>query len=609
MYLTPTINHWVLDIETDGLRDEVTQIFVVCVENAVTDEKKEFYDAESFLEWDSKERIYVGHNSVAFDCPVLNRHWRTRIGIGRIVDTFVLSMLYSPQYQGGHSLDAWGVRLKFPKLPFKDFSKLTDEMVEYCRNDVSLTKRLFKALAGRMVSTGFTELGCEIETKSWHIIQNKQRRHGFSFDYKRAHLLYAEIREREEQLKDQLYEIWPPVLRIVATFAKARKKDGGFTAGYKRHAEQYVKLAVNADGTYSAFDWVEFKLSSPPQRVAKLLEAGWEPVKFTKTTPKGGGGNPQVDEDSLTAFAESSGNRGGTLLAKWIVLNSRANNINTWLNAYNEKTGAIHGNLWLASTLRYRHDNPNSANIPAVRLDEEERVLRGEAGSYSYESRDLWTCGDPSKYSLVGVDAKGIQLRVLAHYLNDEEFNKAILSEDPHAYNQNVWGLATRAVAKTILYAIIMGAGDGRIASEANLSFKEAKAAKAQFFERVPGMRKLISRLEGQLKRTGRISLCDGTPVLVPSAHRIIPFLLQGDESKIMRQASIYLDEEIRRNKLDARKVGDIHDEWQFVVLTEHVERFMELALEVFPKAGRKFNYTIVIEGDVKVGKTWAETH
>lgn len=614
MYLTPTKNHWIIDIETDGLRDECTQIFVACVENAVTEEKLEFYNAEEFLAWDSRERIYVGHNSVAFDIPVLNHHWGSRIGISRMVDTFLLSMLYSPSLAGGHSLDAWGVRLKFPKLPFKDFTHLSDEMVEYCRNDVALTKRLFNALTRRMVSVGFTELGCEIETKSWHIIQNKQRRSGFPFDYKRAHLLYTELREIEEGLKEKIYEYWPPRLECVAVYKRAFRNDGSPSVQYSRHIQQYPRLELDENGGYRAFDWVEFNLGSPKQRVDKLLEAGWKPITFTKKTDKGGGGNPKVDEDSLIRFAEDSGNEGGKLLAQWVVVNSRANMIRNWMDAYNERTQCLHGNLWLANTLRYRHDHPNSANIPAVRIREDKEtkekfVLYGVDGSWSYESRDLWTCGSRGSHCLVGVDAKGIQLRVLANYLADEEFNKAILSEDPHAYNQNVWGLATRAIAKTILYAIIMGAGDGRIASEANLSLKEAKAAKAQFFERVPGMRKLINRLEGELKRKGRITLCDGTPVLVPSAHRVIPFLLQGDESKIMRMASILLDEAIRKEKIDARKVGDIHDEWQFVVATGDVERFKALALDVFPIAGERLNYNIIIEGDVKVGKTWAETH
>jgi DNA polymerase-1 len=581
----------------------------VCVENAVTPEKKFFRAKEEFNEWQTKDKVFVGHNSVAFDIPVLNKFWNARIGISRVVDTFVLSMLYSPSLAGGHSLEAWGQRLKFPKTEHKDFTEYSEEMRKYCENDTAVTKRLYNRLAKRMLHIGFTERGAMLETVAWHIIQNKQRRHGFPFDAERGHKLYVELRAREEELKNEIYKHWPPVLGVVGEFKKAFKADGSHSAGFLRHAEQYPKLEISEDGSYRAYDWIEFNLGSPKQRVEKLLEAGWTPVQFTKKTDKGGGGNPKVDEDSLNKFAETSGNEAGKLLAKWVVVNSRANMINTWLNSYNERTGCIHGNLWLASTLRYRHDNPNSANIPAVRSDKSNGILRGEAGSWTYEARDLWTCGDTHKYSLVGVDAKGIQLRILANYLNDEEFTKAILSEDPHTANQQRLGLSSRALTKTIVYATLMGAGDSRIASEANVPIKEARLAKQKFFEQVPGLPKLIKRLQNELHRTGRITLCDGSRVLVSSDHMVIPYLLQGDESRIMKQAGIYLDEEIRRRKIEAYKVGDIHDEWQFVVRHESVEEFIELALVVFPRTGASFEYNVPIEGDAKIGKTWAETH
>jgi len=614
MYLTPTKNHWILDIETNGLRDEATVIWVVCVENAVTDEALTFTDMKEFVAWvnEDKSRVFVTHNGIAFDIPVCNSLVGTRIGAKRIVDTFVLSMLYSPSLSGGHSLDSWGQRLRCAKGEFNDWSKLSDEMISYCQQDVRVQKLLFNKLSARMKQIGFSELSCELEHLSWHIIQNKQRRRGFPFNRIEAEKLYTHLLQRKEELRKEIYELWPPKFEVVKSFKNARKKDGNYSASYLRHLEQYPELRETDDGGYEALDWVEFNLGSPSQRIEKLLELGWEPTKFTKKTEKGGGGNPQVDEDQLLAYAEECGRSEIKALALWIVTASRANMINNWLSNYNEKTGAIHGNLWLAGSLRYRHDKPNSANIPAVRLDAEDRPVMGEAGGWTYESRDLWYSGG-GDYDLVGVDAKGIQLRVLANYLADEAFIKAVLSADPHSANRDAWGFsqdkAGRALAKTILYAIVMGAGDGRIASEAKISLQEAKAAKELFFNRVPGMRSLINKLKRERERTGRITLCDGSRVLVPSDHRVIPFLLQGDESRIMRQAAILLDEQVRKEKLDACKVGDIHDEWQSVVRREHTNRFSELALEAFPAAGKVFSYIIPIEGDVNVGRTWAETH
>lgn len=613
-YLTPTKNHWILDAETDGLRDEATKVFVVCVENAITDEAYSFTSMEELRQWieEHPDAIFVGHNIIGFDCPVLNALAGTRIGIKRVVDTMVLSMLYSPNLLGGHSLGDWGQRVKLPKFVHKDFTQFSPEMERYCKRDVAITKLVFSRLGKRMREVGFTEKSAEIEHLSWHIIQNKQRRRGFPFNRIEAEKLYSHLRQREEELKDEIYRLWPPIFGVVRTFKGARKKDGNYSKQYLRHLEQYPELREIDGGGYEALDWIKFDLGSPSQRVEKLLSLGWKPVKFTKKTEKGGGGNPKVDEDSLIDFANESNTPEVKALATWVVTNSRANMIRNWLNSYNEKTGAIHGYLKLANTLRYSHDHPNSANIPAVRLDKNEAVIRGEAGGWSYESRDLWWCGSDS-YCLVGIDAKGIQLRVLANYLDDPTFTANILSADPHSANQKAWGFKEgkegRALAKTIVYATLMGAGDARISVEAKVSLDEAKAAKKIFFDQVPGLPDLIDRLKYEFRRTGRIGLCDGSRILVPRDYMVIPYLLQGDESRIMRQAAIYVDAEVRRHKLDATKVGDIHDEWQNVVHRRDCDRYIELALGAFPRAGLAMSYRVPIEGDAKVGRTWAETH
>src|SRR5690606_25034431 len=147
--------------------------------------------------------------------------------------------------------------------------------------------------------------------------------------------------------KEEIYELWPPQLLPVAEYAKACKKDGTPTANYERHVSQYPKVERNGQG-YVVYDYVEFNLGSPSQRIQKLLELGWEPQNRTEK------GNPKVDEDELLAFAEESGKPEVAALAKWIVVNSRANMVRTWMNAYNPETKAIHGSLYIASTLRYR---------------------------------------------------------------------------------------------------------------------------------------------------------------------------------------------------------------------------------------------------------------
>src|SRR6185369_16714943 len=185
-------------------------------------------DKEAFKKWLGglpPDYRLVGHNFIAYDMVMLNRHWGTKLGISHVVDTFVLSQLYNPSWSGGHSLAAWGSRLGHPKTEHEDFSCLTPEMLEYCANDTSLTAILFRKLSSRMLQFGFTECGAELEHLAWNIIQNKQKRNGFPFDYERAHKLYVELRAREEELRKEIYELWPPRFLPVEEYQRPYRKD------------------------------------------------------------------------------------------------------------------------------------------------------------------------------------------------------------------------------------------------------------------------------------------------------------------------------------------------------------------------------------------------
>jgi DNA polymerase-1 len=619
LYLTPTNKHWVIDIETDDL--DATVIWVACVRNIVTKEERSLVGHEALRQFilDNKDIIWVTHNGISFDIPVINRLLKVNIPASRVVDTFVLSMLYHPTLEGGHSLDEWAKRVGQEKIDFKDWSAFSEDMERYCVQDARITAEVFLRLSKRMREVGFTEIGCSIEHRAWAVIQ-KQRRNGFAFDLKRAGQLFAEIRAKQEELKEKIYARFPPVLTCIREFRNAHKKNGEPSANYLRHKELYPRIDLLGDGGYRVFDWVEFNLGSPSQRITKLVELGWRPLERTKPSATHPEGQPKATDGgelvpSLKEFAEKSGIEEVALIAQWMALQGRANAIGNWIDLYNDKTGCIHGNLWLASSLRYRHDKPNTANIPAVRVDQDEKPVRGVDGYFTYEARDLWTArSSPARpRQLVGVDAKGIQLRCLAHYLDDNAFTTAILASDPHAANRDGWGFtpdaAGRRLAKTILYAIVMGAGDGRIASEAGISVKEAKAAKQLLFDRVPGLPQLIKRLKKEFERTGRITLCDGSKVAMKSAHTVIPYLLQGDESRIMKLAAIYIDAGIVKQNLDVLKVGDIHDEHQYDCYVPHIEQFIKLCEDCFKRAGEFFNYRVPMECDSKVGDTWAETH
>jgi len=456
MYLTPNENHWACDIEGDLIPS--TRIWCLTAVNVKTEEEVVLTDSTEIKEWIdarvSDNHKLVFHNGLGYDAPTLNRVLGTKIGVGHVVDTLLLSMLFSPSLDGGHGLAAWGERLRFPKGEYNDFSRLTPEMVRYCLNDSHLCRRTYISLVKKMRAAKFTELGIELEHRSWALIQ-QQKKNGFHFNIQEAHVFYARLRNRENEIRDEILTYWPPQLECVKHFKQCRKKDGSYTANYLRHLEEYERLDITDDGGYDAYAYVAFHIGSPDQRVAKLLELGWVPGPDERTET----GNPKPTDKgklvpTLVRFVEQSGRPEPALIAKWMEVNARANMINTWIEAYDDNTGCIHGSLWLANTLRYKHSAPNTANIPAVRVGKDEHPLHGDAGAYTYEARDLWDTRDRINRRLVGVDAKGIQLRVLAHYLNNPAFTEAVLDGDPHSYNQEIGGFNTRAIAKTFILIV-----------------------------------------------------------------------------------------------------------------------------------------------------------
>jgi DNA polymerase-1 len=613
MYLTPTNKHWVIDIETDGL-DDCTRVWCMCYSNVLTDEKGSLTSEEEIRQWfkDHKGHYFVGHNIVKFDAPTLNRLVKIGLGVGRLVDTLILSTLYNPNLEGGHGLEAWGVRLKCPKLEHNDWTKFSDEMVTYCEQDVALTRLLYRKIAQVLTKIGFSEKSCELQHKCTSII-NRQRKSGAAFNAAGAMELRAILFKELEELKERIHEKFPPELVLHGEYKKARKKDGTPTSQYLRHVENYpvVEDIDKSAGTYRVFVWRDFNLSSPQQRVERLLALGWNPEEFTPKTAKGGGGNPRPTikgelSPSLARFADESGIEEVKLIAQWMSLNGRAIMVGTWLDEYNERTGCIHGQLWAASTLRWRHDHPNTANIPAVRHNKDDSIKFGRDGYYTYEARALWTPRSSGRV-LVGTDAASLEYRMLAHHVGNDELIKVVLGHDVHQFTADMAGV-DRNGGKTLNFAIIYGAGDSKAGSIVGGKAKAGKELKEKLFANIPGLGEAIDEAKREFKQ-GRISLVDGSKIICPMEHAAFNYKLQGGGARVMFQALVFLEGHIRRKGLDSIKILDVHDEWQYDVAEADAEEHASLAVQAIREAGEELNMKIAMYGKSVIGHTWAETH
>lgn len=594
-------DYYVIDIETDGL--DPTVIHVMCWRNVKTNITGECVSYETIKQFfkDTQGSFYIGHNILKYDAPVLERLIGVHLPITSLIDTLVLSTLYSPSIEGGHSLDAWGERIGVSKINFSDWSCLSPEMIKYCHRDVELTTVLYRRLVSTLLRIRFSHQSIWIQHHLTVLIE-EQRRNGFEFDGPRALTLYRELRQKEKELEQTIRKVFTPKRLHLAT-RRMYKKDGSFTAIYLKDRERYETVESSIPGEYEVYDTIEFNIGSPNQRVEKLLELGWEPEEFTdKGNPKPfdkGSLSPSLEEfltDTPTPEVE--------LIAKWMAFNGRANMINTWLENWDEVDGRIHGKLYVANTLRFRHQAPNTANIPAVRIGKDGGIQFGEKGFYTYESRDLWIAR-PGRV-LVGTDAAGLELRVLAHYLNRPAFTEQVLEGDPHQYNADTVGI-TRPEAKTLLYSIMYGAQARKIAKTLKIGLKEATEVREAFLARL-GIGDLITSAQTE-QRLGRIELIDGSQVVCPSPHAALNYKFQGSGARIMALSSILAKRQIVKRKLDVLKVGDIHDEDQSDCRETHAEEFGQMRVWTIQEAGRLLKTNIPLDGTYKIGRTWAETH
>lgn len=598
-------DYYVVDIETDDLWASV--IWVMCWKNAKTNEKGRCVGHEAIKQFfdETAGSIYVGHNIIKFDAPTCNRLLGTHILVGRVIDTLVLSTLYSPSLDGGHSLGEWGVKIGYEKLDFHEWGRYSEEMAVYCERDVDICHAIFVRITRVLKRIGFSEKACYIQHHISHIIE-RQHRNGFYFNGQEALVLYQRLRKREEELQDAVREVFPPE-RVLVRERETRVKSGGFAAQYLRDKETLI-VRESMDGTrYRAYKDVPFNLGSSKQRADKLTELGWVP---DERTPKG---QPKVTEKSLVKFAEEHDIPQVALITKWMAVNGRANMINTWLENWNDIDSCIHGKLFVADTLRFRHQAPNTANVPAVRVKEikddagrviEKRVLLGEEGYYTYEARDLWTAR-PDRV-LVGTDAAGLELRMLAHYLNRPAFTEQVVNGDPHQYNADLAGV-TRPRAKTLLYAIQYGAQAGKVAQIIEGTREEGAIMRQQFLDRL-GISGVMNDAVRE-QETGRVWLVDGSGVVCPSPHAALNYKLQGGGARVMAQGAIFLEGYIRRAGLDSFKVGDIHDEWQYDVAPEDAREHARLSVQAIRDAGEELNLNVPLDGTAQEGRTWAETH
>jgi len=442
------------------------------------------------------------------------------------------------------------------KKEYEDFDGgLTNEMVEYCQEDVRICGELYKYLVRELKD--FSKDSIELEHKVQAIVA-RQERHGFKLDTVKAQCLLGQWKRRLSDIEEELQKVFPPIV----------------TQRFSEKTGKQLKDDVEV-----------FNPGSRQQIAKRLMNLGWKPTKHTEK------GAVIVDEAVLDGVNIPE----AKLIAEYLLLQKRVAQVESWLEFVSDEH-RVHGKVITngAVTGRMTHHSPNMAQVPS------------SSSPWGVECRECWTV-DEGK-TLVGADASGLELRMLAHYMKDEQYAKEIVEGDIHTKNQTAAGLQTRAQAKTFIYALLYGAGPTKIGKIVGGSSNEGQRLLNNFLRNTPALAYLRNKIE-ILSKKGTLPGLDGRKLQVRSAHAALNTLLQSAGAIVMKQGLVLLDSKLRKFAPSAQFVANVHDEWQIECDDADADLVGELAVSSIKEAGQLLGLRCPLDGEYKKGKTWANTH
>ena len=596
----------VFDLESDGLYDKVTETFCIVIHDICRKQTFNYGpdsidDALSHL---ARGNVLIGHNIIFYDLPVLKKLYGFEF-YGQVIDTLVCTRLIWPKeklfdldseiysdkvptgLKGGASLKAWGYRLSDHKIEFKDFTHYSDEMLEYCKQDVAVTTKLFKLIQRETYPQSALKLEHEFAQSI-----NKQIVSGIPFDIDQCIDLVDVLRTKQKALETKLKEVFPPIEHREWFTPKVNNKNRGYVKGVP-----FEKIRIEP-----------FNPGSRQQVVQRLKDKyNWEPPKKTDK------GNPILNDEVLEQldFPEAK------ILAEYMLIQKRLGQIadgsNAWLKLVNNDDGRMHGDVITNGCItgRCAHRNPNTGQVPAG------------YSPYGKECRSLFHA--PEGWDLIGIDAKALELRCLAGYLaiwDEGEYGRLVTDPDTdiHTYNQEQFGVETRDISKRLLYGMLYGCGYLKAGTIIDPNCKDENKLKELgrnaingFMKGVPALKKLKDQIEERILERNYLIGLDRRILYCRSAFKGLNVLLQSAGAILMKQVVINTHQNMKKIGLEYGKDWEqmlmVHDEIQIACDPKHTEAVREQAMIAFPQAQEFFGFRCLIEGDSRVGFTWQETH
>jgi DNA polymerase-1 len=406
-------------------------------------------------------------------------------------------------------------------------------------------------------------------------------------------------------LAELFEEVELPLTRVLARMERAGVRiDEGVLEELSR---EYQGQLERIEGEVHRLAGEEFLISSPKQLQRILFEKLALPVvKKTKT-------GYSTDEDVLERLSAQH-----ELPEQVLRYRRLAKLKNTYVDALpplvNPRSGRIHPtfNQLGAATGRLSATHPNVQNIP-IRTPEGVRI------------REAFVPAEG--HLLLSADYSQVELRILAHYSQDESLIEAFqCGEDIHRRTAaEVAGIAPEQVsqeqrdrAKAVNFGIIYGSSAFGLAKQLGIAAAEAQETIDAYFERYRGVRRFLDRTIEEARERGYVSTHLGRRRHLPdlrsrnrslrqAAERMaVNSVIQGTAADLIKKAMVAVDAALEAEGPPARMILQVHDELVFEVpeaaqqaLGERVRELMEGVLPL----------RVPLVVDVGVGRNWREAH
>ncbi|TGN18993.1 DNA polymerase I [Leptospira idonii] len=280
----------------------------------------------------------------------------------------------------------------------------------------------------------------------------------------------------------------------------------------------------------------------------------------------------------------------------------------------NPKTNRIHTsyNQTIAATGRLSSTNPNLQNIPIK--DEEGKLLRkGFLPGKGFE--------------ILSLDYSQIELRIMAHFSNDEQMIDAYRSgADIHRRTAaGIFGVKEKDVtpemrnkAKIVNFSVIYGVTSFGLSNNLKIARKEAKEFIERYFAQYKGVEKYMESIVEFCKEKGYVETLLGRRRYltdINSSHRMaaeaakrvaINSPIQGTSADMIKLAMLKIHEKIKKKSFKSRIILQVHDELVFEVDKKEKDEFFAMAKKEMEEA-LPIKVPVLVEG--RFGKDWGEAH